>query len=209
MREARERWRREVLARAAELAARLVFVDETGCNTAMTRRYARAPRGERAVAPVPHGHWQATTVVGAVRLGGVCPVAAAMLLDGAANGEAFTGFVETELAPALREGDIVVMDNLPAHKLQAVRELIEAAGATLMPLPAYSPDFNPIEKMWSKLKTSLRTAAARTKEALHEAIADALRRVTASDMLGWFTSCGYAPATVDTAQPVTLDRKTL
>jgi transposase len=214
VREARGEWEREVLARAAELAARLVFVDESGCSTAMTRRVARAPRGERAVAAVPQGHWKVTTVVGAVRLapagtaGPQGPVAAAMLLDGAVNGPAFLGFVEGQLAPALKEGDIVVMDNLGSHKSAAVREAIEAKGATLMLLPAYSPDLNPIEKMWSKLKTFLRKAAARTKEALQDAIAQGLRSVTDSDALGWFKSCGYVPAPAP-AQAATLDRKPL
>ena len=129
-----------------------------------------------------------------------------MLPDGAANGPSFTGFVETELAPGLREGDVVVMDNLAAHKLAAVREAIEAKGATLM--PAYSPDLNPVEKMWPKLKAFLRKAAARTKEALQDAIAQGLRSVTASDALGWFASCGYAPAPA-AAQAATPDRKPL
>lgn len=200
MKAARDTWVRGVLGRAAELAARLVFVDETGATTAMARRRARAPRGERAVAAVPHGHWQVTTVVGAIRLGEpggagagpAGPVAAAMLLDGAANGAAFTAFVEQSLAPTLSEGDIVVMDNLSAHKAQAVREAIEAKGARLMLLPPYSPDFNPIEKMWSKVKALLRKAAARTREALQQAIAEALRAVAAADVLGWFISCGYS-----------------
>jgi transposase len=199
VRAAREAWEREVLARAAEFAAGLVFVDESGCTTAMARRRARAPRGERAVSAEPHGHWKVTTVVGAVRLGEAGgagpqpggPVAAALLLDGAADGAAFAGFVEHLLAPALKPGDMVVMDNLAAHKSAAVREAIEARGATLRLLPAYSPDLNPIEKMWSKVKASLRKAATRTREALYDAITDALRSVTASDALGWFRSCGY------------------
>jgi len=130
-----------------------------------------------------------------------------MLLDGAVNGAAFTTFVEQSLAPTLGAGDIVVMDNLPAHKGAAVREAIEARGAALMLLPPYSPDLNPIEKMWSKVKALLRAAAARTEQALRDAIADALRAVTAADALGWFTSCGYTPA--GAAQPATLPREPL
>jgi transposase len=198
---AREAWAEQVVGRAAELAARLVFVDESGATTAMARRLARAPRGERAVSAVPHGHWKVTSVVGAVRLGEAGgsgpgprgPVAAAMMLDGATDGPAFVAFVEQVLCPTLREGDVVVMDNLAAHKSAAVREAIEAKGATLRLLPAYSPDLNPIEKMWSKVKAFLRKAAARTREALHDAIAAALRSVTAQDMIGWFVSCGYSP----------------
>jgi transposase len=177
-----------MIARAAELAARLVFLDETGVNTAMSRTHGRAAPGERVAGRVPKGHWHTTTVVGAMRLDGCC---AAMTLAGGTDAVAFETFVEHCLVPALRPGDIVVMDNLPAHKAAGVGELIEAAGATVAYLPPYSPDFNPIEKMWSKVKAFLRSAAARTQEALQEAIANALRAVTAADCRGWFASCGY------------------
>ena len=177
-----------MIARAAELAARLVFVDETGVNTTMARTHGRAAPGERVAGRVPKGHWRATTVVGAVRLDGCC---AAMTMAGGTDAAAFAAFVEHSLVPSLRPGDIVVMDNLRAHKAAGVKAMIEAAGATVAYLPPYSPDFNPIEKMWSKVKQLLRTAAARTQEALQQAIADALRAVTASDCRGWFGSCGY------------------
>ena len=127
----------------------MVFIDETGASTKMARRYGRAPRGERCRAPVPHGHWKTTTFVGALRLEGMT---APMVLDGAMHGAAFLAYVEQVLAPTLSPGDIVIMDNLPAHKPVAVRQAIEAAGAELRFLPPYSPDFNPIEMAFSKLK---------------------------------------------------------
>jgi transposase len=127
----------------------LVFIDETGASTKMARLRGRAPRGERCRAPVPHGHWKITTFVGALRLGGMT---APMVLDGAINGLAFLAYVEQVLVPTLSPGDIVVLDNLPAHKPRAVRDAIERAGAELHFLPPYSPDFNPIEMAFSKLK---------------------------------------------------------
>jgi transposase len=166
-----------------------VLVDETGTNTAMARRYGRAPRGQRVDGPVPHGHWKVLTLTAAIRLGGV---GGCLAFDGATNGVTFEAYVEHALVPALKPGDIVVMDNLKAHKGPEVERLIVAAGAELRYLPAYSPDLNPIEKMFSKLKTSLRKAAARTVERLHDAIGDALRAVTHQDIAGWFRSCGYS-----------------
>jgi transposase len=185
---ARDAWAADVLARAAELAARLVFIDETGCNTKMARTHGRAPPGERVPGRVPHGHWRTLTVIGAVRLDGT---RAAMTVGGGTDAAAFGTFLDFVLAPALRPGDVVVMDNLAAHKVAAVRETVEAAGATVLYLPPYSPDLNPIEKMWSKVKQLLRSAAARTKDALEAAIAAALAAVTADDCRGWFESCGY------------------
>ena len=135
---------------------RLVFIDETGASTKMARRYGRAPRGERCRAPVPHGHWKTTTFVGALRLEGMT---APMVLDGAMHGAAFLAYVEQVLVPTLTAGDIVIMDNLPAHKPVAVRQAIEAAGAELRFLPPYSPDFNPIEMAFSKLKAFLKKRA--------------------------------------------------
>lgn len=189
MKERRDGWAADVLARAAELAARLVFIDETGCNTKMARTHGRAAPGQRVPGRTPHGHWHTTTVIGAVRLDGAC---GAMTLSGAADAAAFATFLDHVLVPALRPGDVVVMDNLAAHKVAAVRDKVEAAGATVLYLPPYSPDLNPIEKMWSKVKALLRSAAARTKDALDRAIADALAAVTADDCRGWFNSCGYA-----------------
>ena len=151
---------------------RIVFIDETAANTKMARLYGRTPRGERCRAPVPHGHWKTTTFTAGLRHDGI---AAPMVLDGPMNGEAFLAYVEQALVPELRPGDIVIMDNLPAHKVHGVRQAIEAAGASLRYLPPYSPDFNPIEMAFAKLKALLRAAAARTIPDLWQAIADALR----------------------------------
>lgn len=169
---------------------RLVFIDETGASTKMARLWGRAPRGERCRAPVPHGHWKTTTFVGGLRLGGMT---APMVLDGAMNGPAFVAYVEQVLVPTLRPGDVVVMDNLSTHKLSAVREGIERAGAELRFLPPYSPDFNPIEMAFSKIKTRLRKAAARTLPDLWEAIRDAIDAVTPNDCRSYFTAAGYEP----------------
>ncbi|WP_246196674.1 IS630 family transposase [Aquisphaera giovannonii] len=186
MRARREAWRAEF---AGVDPARLVWLDETGTNTAMARRYGRAPRGRRVDGPVPHGHWKVLTLTDAIRLGGVC---ACMARDGATNAATFESYVERVLAPALRPGDIVVMDNLAAHKSPEVERLIRAAGAEPRYLPPYSPDLNPIEKMFSKLKAFPRKAAARTVDRLLEAIGDALGTVTHQDILGWAQSCGYS-----------------
>ena len=132
----------------------IVFIDETAANTKMARLYGRAPRGERCRAAVPHGHWKTTTFTAALRYDGI---AAPMVLDGPMNGEAFLAYVEQALVPELRPHDIVIMDNLPAHKVHGVRQAIEAAGASLRYLPPYSPDFNPIEMAFAKLKAALRT----------------------------------------------------
>ena len=155
----------------------------------MARRYGRAPRGQRVDGPVPHGHWKVLTLTAAVRLDGV---GGCLAFDGATNAATFEAYVEQVLAPTLKPGDIVVMDNLKAHKGPEVERLIRAAGAELRFLPAHSPDLNPIEKMFSKLKAFLRKAAARTVDRLHEAIGDALRTVTHQDLTGWARSCGYS-----------------
>lgn len=167
-----------------------MFIDECGTSTKMARMYGRAPRGARCRAPVPHGHWKTTTFVGALRLSGVT---APMTLDGAMGGAAFLTYAERVLAPTLRPGDVVVMDNLPAHKLPAVRAAIERTGARLALLPPYSPDFNPIEMAFSKIKTRLRKAAARTLPDLREAIHDAIDAVTPNDCRAYFTATGYEP----------------
>jgi transposase len=166
----------------------LVFVDETGASTKMARLYGRASRGERCVAAVPHGHWKTTTFVGGLRLSGMT---APMVIDGPMNGPAFLAWIEQALAPTLSPGDVVVMDNLPAHKPAAVRAAIESQGAELRYLPPYSPDLNPIEMAYSKLKALLKKAAARTVEALWSAIAHALRQISQQDCLGYFTAAGY------------------
>src|SRR5690606_25022709 len=144
---------------------------ETGASTKMARLRGRAPRGERCRAAIPRGHWKTTTFTGALRL---CGMGAPMVLDGPMNGAAFRAYVEQVLAPTLQPGDIVVMDNLAAHKHAAIRDAIEAVGAELRYLPPYSPDFNPIENAFAKLKAILRKAAARNLEDLWDAIADAL-----------------------------------
>ena len=154
----------------------------------MARRYGRAHRGKRCRAPVPHGHWKTTTFVGALRLEGMT---APMILDGPMHGAAFLAYVEQVLVPTLRPGDIVVMDNLPAHKPVAVRHAIEKAGAELRFLPPYSPDFNPIEMAFSKLKACLKKAAARTIHDLWEAIAHAIDTFTPQECQNYFTAAGY------------------
>jgi transposase len=172
-------------------AERLVFLDESAARTDMARLYARAPRGERAVGTVPHGHWKSTTLLGAVRLGGP---SAAVTVDGAVDADTFEVYAREVPAPALAPGDVVVMDNPAAHKRPAVREAIEAAGAAALYLPPYSPDYNPIENMWSKVKAFLRAAAARTFDALSAAVDAALATVTPQDCRGFYRHCGY-PAT--------------
>jgi transposase len=167
---------------------RLVFIDETGASTKMARLGGRALRGTRCVAAVPHGHWKTTTFVGALRTTGMT---APMVLDGAMDGPAFTAWVEEFLVPTLRPGDIVVMDNLPAHRRAEVGLAIAAAGAHLMYLPPYSPDLNPIEMVFAKLKAVLRRAAARSLEALWGAIADALATFTAEECVNFFAAAGY------------------
>ena len=155
----------------------------------MTRLRGRALRGERVHAAAPCGHWQTTTMISSIRLDGST---ACMTIAGATDTEVFRAYVAAVLVPTLRAGDIVVLDNLAPHKSEPTLALIAQAGAEVLFLPAYSPDFNPIEKMWSKVKTLLRTAEARTPEELVQAIGTALAKVTAKDALGWFASCGYS-----------------
>ena len=167
-----------------------MFVDETGTSTKMARRYGRAPKGERCRAPVPHGHWKTTTFTAGLRLSGMI---APLVLDGPMTGAAFLAYVEQMSVPTLVPGDIVVMDNLPAHKVGGVRTAIEAAGASLRYLPPYSPDFNPIEMAFAKLKALLRGVAARTIPTLWQAIAAALDRVTPDECQNYFIAAGYEP----------------
>jgi len=169
---------------------KLVFIDETGTSTKMARLRGRSPRGARCVAAVPHGHWKTTTFTAGLRLSGIM---APMVLDGAMNGPAFLAYVEQVLLPEINPGDIVVMDNLPAHKIAGVRHAIEAAGATLRHLPPYSPDFNPIENAFSKLKALLRKAAARTVPDLWQAIAEATPAFTTGECQNYFEATGYEP----------------
>jgi transposase len=164
----------------------LVFVDETGANTAMTRTYGRAPRGQRVVGSVP-GHWKSVTLISGVRLSGVV---APLAFEGATDAPAFESYVEQALAPQLGPGDVVIWDNLKPHQAPEPRRAVERAGARLVPLPPYSPDLTPIEEMWSKVKEFLRSAAARTTTAVYDAMGLALKAVCPEDILGWFKSCG-------------------
>jgi len=169
---------------------RLVFLDESGAKTNMTRLYGRAPVGERCVDHTPHGHWKTMTMLSAIRLDGVMRDAT-VVVDGAMNSETFLAYTEQFLVPALRPEDVVIMDNLSSHKAKGIREAIQAAGCDLWYLPAYSPDLNPIEKLWSKVKAWLRRVSAGTFDALSDAIADALRAVDPAECLRYFNSCGY------------------
>lgn len=170
--------------------SKLVFLDETGASTKMARLRGRSPKGERCRASVPHGHWKTTTLVAGLRLGGIT---APGVIDGAMDGELFTLYAEHFLAPTLRAGDIVILDNLPAHKVTGARVAIEAAGATLLFLPPYSPDFNPIEQAFAKIKAILRKAATRTVETLEIAIAEALTAFTPEECANYFANSGYEP----------------
>lgn len=170
-------------------AADLVFVDETQTHLSLTRRYARAPRGERAVGTVPRNWGSSTTLVAALSPAGL---GAALTLQGAVDTDWFTLYVRDLLCPTLEPGQVVVLDNLSSHKGPGVRAAVEAAGCQLLFLPPYSPDFAPIEPAFSKLKEALRAAGARTQEALDAAITAALDTVTAADAVGWFMHCGYA-----------------
>jgi transposase len=167
---------------------RLVFLDESGAKTNMTRLRGRAARGQRVHDHAPHGHWCTTTMISSIRLDGST---ACMAIEGPTTSEVFAAYVSGVLVPSLSPGDLVIMDNLSSHKSAAALALIEGAGAKVLFLPAYSPDLNPIEKMWSKVKEFLRSSKARSQEALLAAIASALRLVTSRDAVGWFASCGY------------------
>lgn len=166
-----------------------MFVDESGVTTEMTRRYGRAPRGERVGEGVPVGHWHSLTLLGALTSEGLL---AAMTVDSPTDGDVFLAYLEQVLCPRLRPGQIVVMDNLAAHKVDGVRERIESVGAQLLYLPPYSPDFNPIEPAWSKVKQLLRGAKARTLEVLETALGQSLSAITPQNASAWFAHCGYA-----------------
>jgi transposase len=183
---ARRIWRRR---QAGFDPARLIFLDESGAKTNLTRLRGRAERGQRVTSRCPAGHWQTLTMISSIRLNGAT---ACMALDGTTDTESFRAYVREVLVPTLRPGDIVIMDNLSPHKSGQTTARIVNAGAEVLFLPAYSPDLNPIEKMWSKVKSLLRAAEARTSAELIAAIGQALARVTAQDALGWFASCGYS-----------------
>ncbi len=169
-------------------ADRLIFIDESGLSTKMARLRGWAPKGERCLAAIPHGHWKTITFTAGLRLSGFT---APMLLDGPMDGECFLAWVEQMLAPVLRPGDIVIMDNLPAHKVAGVRLAIAARDATLLYLPPYSPDFNPIENAFAKLKAHVRKAAARSVNALEQATASALTKFDPNQCANFFTHAGY------------------
>ena len=185
MAEERRQWKNKQPTHAAP---QLIFIDETWAKTNMTRRYGRAAIGQRLVAKVPHGHWKTTTLIAALCSGGI---RCSTVVDGAINGNVFQAFVEQVLVPQLRPGDVVVLDNLSSHKGAATRALIEKAGARLLFLPPYSPDLNPIEMIFSKIKQSLRSLACRTRETLWAAMQGVLDRVSATDSANCFRHCGY------------------
>lgn len=168
----------------------LVFIDETSVNTNMARLYGRCPRGERLVGPVPLGTWKTLTFVAGLRCDGMT---APLVIEGAMNGETFLAYVEQCLVPTLNRGDIVVMDSLKAHKVAGVEQAIKAAGAQLRYLPGYSPDLNPIEMSFSKLKALLRKAAARTVRTLRRRVGSFVPRLTAKECANYFVHDGYAP----------------
>jgi transposase len=187
---AREEYRAQVQPTLAP--ADVVFLDECSSNAAMAREYGRAPAGQRVHDAKPVNYGNNLTILGALTLRGL---EAVMTIPGATTGEVFLAFVQHVLCPVLRKGQVVVMDNLSAHKVAGVREAIEAVGARVLYLPPYSPDLNPIEPAWSKVKNYLRNVGARTIDTLVEAVAAAIRAVTPSDCRGWFQHCGYDPST--------------
>ncbi len=178
-------WRERV---ADFLAGRLKFIDESGNNLALTRLFGRAAPGARIAEGVPQNRGENVTIMAALGLGGV---QAPMTVNGAVDGEAFLAYVREVLCPTLSAGDIVVMDNLKAHRVAGVEEAIMDCGARVEYLPPYSPDYNPIEKCWSKIKTFLRQVKARTREALEAALKEALLQITEADARAWFVHCGY------------------
>jgi transposase len=166
----------------------LVFLDESGVTTEMTRRYGRAPRGERVAEAVPAGHWRTLTVLAALTPAGVL---ASMTVESPTDGDVFLAYVEQVLCPRLQPGHLVILDNLTAHKVPGVRALVEARGACLLYLPPYSPDFNPIEQAWSKLKQHLRGRKPRLLDQLEAAVAQAIAAITPQNAQAWFRHCGY------------------
>ena len=182
---ARQRWRAEM---PRLLAEHLVFLDETWAATNMTRRYGRSPRGKRLVMPVPHGHWKTATFIAGLRVDGLV---APTVVDGAVNGELFEAYVRQQLVPTLRPGDVVVMDNLACHKRVGVRQAIEEAGARLLLLPPYSPDYNPIELAFAKLKALLRKIGERTVDGLWRLLGQLLDEFTPRECHNFLTHCGY------------------
>jgi transposase len=185
--EANLKRREEFIAKVGTITPeKLIYLDESGVTTSMTRLYARSARGQRIREATPGGHWKIMTILGAMSLRGMI---ATMTIEAATDAEIFLAYVEQVLCPALKPGDVVVMDNLSSHKVDGVCKLIEAVGAEVLYLPPYSPDLNPIEKAWAKLKQLLRSAKARTQEALDQAIAEALLCISADNARAWFKHC--------------------
>ena len=183
--EERQEWRKK----AKDLDVnKCRFIDETGSNVALTRRYARAPKGKRAIGSIPRNRGKNMTLISDLSLAGLGEL---FIIDGAANGDLFEAYVEHILVPTLHPGETVIMDNLSIHKKKKVQQLIEAQGCQVLFLPPYSPDFSPIEEAFSKVKAVLRGIGARTREALQEALEYACATITTSDALGWFRHCGY------------------
>jgi transposase len=183
----RQRWR--VWQRYMD-PSRFVFLDETGASTNMVRRYGWGGRGERLLATAPHGHWRTTTFVAGLRESGII---APLVLDGPMTGPAFRAYVTQVLVPELSPGDVVVMDNLAAHKVAGVQDAVRAAGASVLYLPPYSPDLNPIEQLFAKLKALLRKAAARTRDARWDTIGRLLDACTEAECRNYLAHCGYEP----------------
>ena len=186
--QARQKWKAD---QPGIDASKLVFIDETGTNTKIVRTRGRCRRGRRLIGKAPWGHWKTTTFVAGLRCN---QISAPCVLDGAMDGQGFLTYIEKILVPSLSEGDIVVMDNLPAHKVDGVRKPIEAANASLVYLPPYSPDLNPIEMAFAKLKALLRKAAARTRDTLWDKIGEALNAFTPQECANYFKHAGYAPS---------------
>ena len=182
---ARRQWRE---GQADLKPERLIFLDETWTRTNMTRLRGRAPRGQRLIATVPHGHWKTSTFLAGLRHD---RIVAPLVLDGAINGRGFRAYVEQSLAPTLASGDIVIADNLGSHKVAGIRQAIEARGASLMFLPAYSPDLNPIEQVFAKLKQLLRSAEPRDRETLWQTIGKSLGKFTAEECRNYLVNAGY------------------
>lgn len=181
----REKWRK---FQQSVFSQKLIFLDETGAKTNMTRLYGRALKGERCFDYAPDGRWERTTILSAVRASGeTCSI----VFDGALDGKMFDAYIEKFLLPTLMPGEIVIMDNLNVHKSLTAKKLVEERGCKYVFLPEYSPDLNPIEKMWSKVKQVLKGIKARTREELEKAIGKALACITPDDAKGWFASCGY------------------
>jgi transposase len=189
VKEQRDGWMGKLTDACGGDFSRVLFLDETGAMTNLIRTHGRSEQGQRCVALAPNGHWKVLTGVAAIRLAGLT---ASATMACPMDGELFAAYVREALLPALQVGDVVVMDNLSSHKHPRLRELIESVGARPLYLPPYSPDKNPIEPIWSKVKRLLRSAAARSVDALHEAFGAAMQAVTPDDILGCFQHCGYA-----------------